>query len=263
MGALDIDSRSDIYSLGMLLYELLTAQPAFDPEGIKRAAVDEVLRIIREQEPPRPSTKLTTSGAARLSAIAAQPPGRSGETPRVVRGELDWIVMKALEKDRNRRYESADGLAADVLRHLHLEPVLARPPSQLYRLEKLIRRNRLACLSTAAIFLAVVLGAVVSTWQAVRATRAERGQSEVARFLKQTLMGVGPSVARGRDTTILREILEKTTARLGKDLEKEPEVEAELRSTIGSVYLELGSYDQAEEMAREALAIRRRNHSSP
>jgi serine/threonine protein kinase/Tfp pilus assembly protein PilF len=263
MGALDIDSRSDIYSLGMLLYELLTAQPAFDPEELKRAAIDEVLRIIREQDPPRPSTKLTSSGSARLSAIALSRQADPAKLPGFVRGDLDWIVMKALEKDRNRRYESADGLAADILRHLHLEPVLARPPSQLYRLRKLIRRNRLACASAAAIFLALALGVVGSTWQAVRARRAERGQSAVAGFVKETLTGVRPSVALGRDTKLLREVLEKAAARVGKDLTRQPAVQAELRGTIGEVYLALGDYDQAEAMCRQALALRRKLGGQP
>jgi serine/threonine protein kinase/Tfp pilus assembly protein PilF len=259
----DVDSRTDIYSLGMLLYELLAAQPAFDPEELKRAAIDEVLRIIREKEPLRPSTKLTNSGPARLSAIALSRQADPGRLPGFVQGDLDWIVMKALEKDRDRRYESADGLAADVLRHLHLEPVLARPPSRLYRLGKLIRRNRLACASAAAVFLAILLGAAASTWQAVRALRAERGQSTVAGFLKETLTGVRPSVALGRDTQLLREVLEKATARVGKDLTRQPEVEAELRETIGEVYLALGNYDRAEAMCRQALAIRRKLGGPP
>jgi serine/threonine protein kinase/Tfp pilus assembly protein PilF len=263
MGALDIDSRSDIYSLGMLLYELLTAQPAFDPEELKRVAMDEVLRIIREQEPPRPSTKLTTSSSARLSAIALSRQADPAKLPGFVRGDLDWIVMKALEKDRNRRYESADGLAADILRHLHLEPVLARPPNQLYRLRKLIRRNRLACVSAAAVFVALVLGAAASTWQTVRARRAERGQAAVARFLKETLTGVRPSVALGRDTKLLREVLEKAAARVGKDLTRQPAVEAELRDTIGEVYQALGNYNQAEDMCRQALALRRKLRGQP
>jgi serine/threonine protein kinase/tetratricopeptide (TPR) repeat protein len=263
MGALDIDSRSDIYSLGMLLYELLTAQPAFDPEELKRAAIDEVLRIIREKEPLRPSTKLTNSGPARLSAIALSRQADPGRLPGLVQGDLDWIVMKALEKDRNRRYESADGLAADVLRHLHLEPVLARPPSQLYRLGKLIRRNRVACVSAAALILALVLGVGASTWQAIRARRAERGQSAVATFLKDTLTGVRPSVALGRDPKLLREVLDKAAARVGKDLARQPAVEAELRDTIGEVYMALGVYDQAEAMRRRALALRRQLAGRP
>jgi serine/threonine protein kinase/tetratricopeptide (TPR) repeat protein len=277
MGGVDVDSRTDIYSLGMLLYELLTAQPAFDPEELKRAAMDEVLRIIREKEPLRPSTKLTNSGPARLSAIALSRQADPGRLPGLVQGDLDWIVMKALEKDRNRRYESADGLAADVLRHLHLEPVLARPPSQLYRLGRLVRRNRIACVSAAAIVATLLIGLGLSTWLYAQERRARRAEepararavaaetlarteadrsSQVAQFLKDMLRGVGPSVAQGQDTKLLRGILDKTTARLGADLKAQPEVEADLRNTLGNVYEELGAYEQAETELRTALALR-------
>jgi len=262
-GGQDIDSRTDVYSLGMLLYELLTSQPAFEAAELRQAAIDEIFKTVREKDPPRPSARLTTLSVERLSNVAHCRQADSASLPKLLRGDLDWIVMKALEKDRNRRYETANGLAMDILRYLDNDVVLARPPDWRYRLRKLIRRNRLAFGAAAGVILALAFGVAVSTWQAVRATRAERGQTEVARFLKLTLTGVGPSVARGRDTTILREILERTVARLGKDLKNEPGVEAELRNTIGSVYLELGDYDQAEKMCREGLAIRRSKHLEP
>jgi tetratricopeptide (TPR) repeat protein/serine/threonine protein kinase len=169
---LDIDTRSDIYSLGVLLYELLTGTTPFERKRLKDAALVELLRIIREEEPPRPSTRLSTT--AELASIAAnrglEPKRLSG----LVRGELDWIVMKALEKDRNRRYETANGLSNDVLRYLADEPVLACPPSAAYRFRKFARRNKVAFLTSSLVALALVLGTVVSTWQAIRATRAER-----------------------------------------------------------------------------------------
>ena len=138
---LDIDTRSDIYSLGVLLYELLTGSTPFERKRLREAAFDEVLRIIREEEPPKPSTRLSTQP----TRCRRSPPTGTREPARLskdVRGELDWIVMKCLEKDRNRRYETANGLARDIERYLHDEPVQACPPSAAYRFRKFARRNK-------------------------------------------------------------------------------------------------------------------------
>jgi len=179
MSSVDIDTRSDIYSLGVLLYELLIGRPPFDGEELLRSGLDEMRRIIRETEPLRPSTRLGSLPADELTTSARR---RQTEPPKLihlVRGDLDWIVMKALEKDRTRRYETASGLAGDVQRHLDNEPVMARPPSAAYRLQKLVRRNKLVFAAGTAVALALMLGVVVSTWQAVRARQAEREQSRL------------------------------------------------------------------------------------
>ncbi|HEY7308011.1 MAG TPA: tetratricopeptide repeat protein [Gemmataceae bacterium] len=172
MSGLDVDTRSDIYSLGVLLYELLTGTTPFDKEQLKALGFDELRRIIREEEPPRPSTRLSTLGQA-STPIATRRQSDPKRLSQLFRGELDWIVMKSLEKDRSRRYETAGAFAADVQRYLHDEPVQACPPSRWYRLRKFARRNRVALTTAGIVALALILGTLVSTWQAFRAKEAE------------------------------------------------------------------------------------------
>ena len=172
LSGVDVDTRSDIYSLGVVLYELLTGAAPFDKDTFRRAALDEVRRIIREVEPPKPSTRLKTLGP-KLAAVAKSHKTDPTKLPQELEGDLDCIIMQCLEKERSRRYNTATALAQDLERQLTNQPVLARPPSLGYRANKFLRRNRALTLTASLITITLLLGVIISTWQAFRATRAE------------------------------------------------------------------------------------------
>ena len=265
MSGLDIDTRSDIYSLGVLLYELLVGHTPFDAKELMASGVDGMRRTIREKEPVRPSTRLAVMGADRLMTIAGR---RSSDTSRLLRqvkGDLDWIVMKCLEKERTRRYETANGLAADLTRHLNNELITAGPVTTAYKVRKFTRRNRGGVAAAAAITALLVVGILATTRLALVATRARDiaareavRSAEVAAFLKDMLESAGPSRARGRDTTMLREIMDTAAQRVGNRLKSQPEVEFELSAILGRTYLAVGSYADAEKLQRSALELAER-----
>ena len=267
LGSLDVDTRSDVYSLVVLLYELLTGRTPFDTQTLLEKGHEAVMRTIREEEPPKPSTRLSTLAAEELNAVAAKRGAEPARLNRLVRGDLDWIVMKALEKDRRRRYETANALALDLEHHLGNEPVSAVAPSALYTLQKLMHRHKASLTTAAALVLLLAAGAAVSTWQAVRATHAERAAEghaarataeairsmQTARFLKQMLGSVPAAIAPAHDTRLLRESLDRTAERVASEWKDQPALEAELQGGIAQVYFALGDYAKAEAVDRHVL----------
>jgi eukaryotic-like serine/threonine-protein kinase len=273
MTSAELDTRTDIYSLGVLLYELLTGTTPFDTGELLKAGFDEVRRVIRDEEPVRPSTRLSTMVAADLVNVSKRHRAQAPKLIREMRGDLDWIVMKALEKDRQRRYATTNGLVMDIERYLAGEAVLARPPSAAYRFRKLFRRNRLLFGALSAIGTIFVIGFVAVTFaltreraahheadKSRREAEADKARSEeVTRFLEDILDGAAPSVALTRDKTVMKAILDKAAKRLAVELANQPAIQADLRTRLGKVYGDIGQHAQAEAMFREALATRIRH----
>lgn len=279
LSAIDIDTRSDIYSLGVLLYELLTGKPPIDASELLAGGFDEMRRIIREKEAPKPSTRLATIGDEEIRTIAKARHTQPKTLGFLIRGELDWIVLKALEKDRRRRYETANALREDLGRFLRNEPVSAAAPSRLYQMRKFLVRHRTGVAMAALVAAVMVAATFVSMRQAARAKRAEdraleslarvaaeRDEKEQARrdaqavttFLTEVFRSPDPT--RSGRTITVAESLERAAAKLDEDFKDQPDRRAHFQQVLGNTFHALGLYDEAiklhEEVYQHLLSTR-------